>query len=39
MRRAFGLNPLPYHLFNILLHGINSALLWRIGAADWTLYD
>jgi hypothetical protein len=32
--RAFGLDPLPYHLVNVLLHGANGALLgivvWRV---------
>jgi tetratricopeptide (TPR) repeat protein len=30
MRRLFGLQPVPYHLLNILLHGLNAILLWRL---------
>jgi protein O-mannosyl-transferase len=28
--QLWGLNPLPYHLENILLHAVNVILLWRI---------
>lgn len=30
IRRIWDMEPLPYHLVNIVLHGINSILLWRI---------
>src|SRR5882672_7412745 len=29
-RALFGLNPIPYHLINILLHAANSLLVWRL---------
>jgi len=28
--RAWGLAPMGYHLTNVLLHGLNSVLLWRV---------
>src|SRR6266481_8236018 len=30
LHKFFGLNPLPYHLLNILLHAASAILLWRV---------
>lgn len=45
----WGLHPLPYHLVNVLLHGVSAILLWQVlrnlqirgawlGAALWALH-
>jgi protein O-mannosyl-transferase len=49
LHKFVGLNPLPYHLFNVLMHAGAAVVLWRVlrqlnvrgawlGAALWTLH-
>jgi tetratricopeptide (TPR) repeat protein len=49
LHKFVGLNPLPYHLLNVVVHGCSAVVLWRVlrhlkipgawlGAAIWALH-